>query len=84
MFLFEDIQATQGILQTGELPELRHVGRTHGISVSWSADVLGRGRFHLRFFFTRSDNAQTLFTEPFSQPDSWKLATGLIGTASMI
>ena len=76
--VYEDNQATLRILQTGKFPKLQHIGRTHGVSVSWLHDVLTKGHFKLQDVHTKRQCAD-VFTKAFSVPEAWQLAIRLIG-----
>ena len=76
--LYEDNQAAAQIVRTGKSQKLRHVRRTHGISISALHD------WHNKRVFTFADchtqaQAVDVLTKAFTDPEAWDRAVALIG-----
>ena len=78
MVLYEDNQAAAQIVKTGKSQKLRHVRRTHGISISALHDWHRKKVFKLADCHTKAQAAD-LFTKAFTNPESWEHAYTLIG-----
>ena len=76
--LNEDNQAMIRVVETGKNPTMRHIGRTHGVSVAEIHDRHDRGEFSIQF--TDSENqAADIYTKAFIDPLKWEHALKLIG-----
>ena len=78
LHLYEDNQATARIIQSGKFPKLRHVQRTHGVSVAWLCDTYRRALYVIDDVHTKRQCAD-IFTKHFVNKDTWGLVTALIG-----
>ena len=79
--LYEDSQATARIIQSGKFPKLRHVQRTHGVSVAWLCVTYRRALYAIDDVHTKRQCAD-IFTKHFVNKDIWGLVTALIGSVS--
>ena len=67
-------------MRSGKNPNMRHMGRTHKISVKWIHEQLTRDTKHLRAVYCDTkDMAADIFTKPFANPEKWAHARKLIG-----
>ena len=77
---YEDNQATVQILRTGKNPTLRHLGRTHNISVKWLCDTFKHLSKQLKLCYCdTSDMVADIFTKPFTDKDKWWHAVHNLG-----
>ena len=76
--MHEDNQAALQIVRTGRNPTLRHVGRTHRVSIAWLAEALSHADMHV-LYETSDKMAADIFTKPFTDPRKWQHACRLIG-----
>ena len=74
----EDNQAALQIVRTGKNPTLRHIGRTHRVSIAWLAEALSHDDMHV-LYETSDRMAADIFTKPFTDPRKWAHACQLIG-----
>ena len=80
MTCYEDNEATERIIINGYSPNLRHMGRVHGVSI---------GRINESYFgdnpigtlqHCKSENMKAdVFTKSFIEPAKWEHAVGMIG-----
>ena len=68
-----DNQAMLIVMKTGRNPTMRHLSRTHRVSVAWLHEQYQRENFVFSYV-TSSDMAADIFTKPISQPDVWSHA----------
>ena len=66
----EDNQSAKQIMTTGKNPTMKHMTRTHGISVSWLHEVCGHANIELLYQETASQRADIL-TKVFKTAASW-------------
>ena len=57
---------------------MRHLQRTHGISISWLTEQLQRGEYDFNYCQSE-DQAADIFTKPFLSLVKWDHARRLIG-----
>ena len=75
----EDNQATIRILKTQKNPTLRHLNRTHRVSVSWLCEVF-KNLNDVELKHCKTDEmAAGIFTKAFANPVNWNAALELIG-----
>ena len=74
----EDNQAMIRVCETGRNPTMRHLGRTHGISVRWLHETLTREVIQLVYEESHL-MAADIYTKAFSDPLRWEHALLLIG-----
>ena len=77
MRALEDNQATMRIIQTGKNPALRHLNRTHRVSVSWLHERCARGDFELEYCDT-DEQCADIFTKSFVNAVKWDAVVSLI------
>ena len=71
LLFWEDNTASIQILDSGRSPPLRHLGRTHGISLAWlheQTTVDGITLSHCDSAFQLAD----IFTKPFDRVSDWQ------------
>eukprot|EP00971_Amphidinium_carterae_P182499 3621816-Amphidinium_carterae.1 len=61
----EDNEATISILKSGKNPTMRHLGRTHRVSVAWLHEVFLSGNMVLNKCDT-NDQSADIFTTSFT------------------
>ena len=76
--LYEDNQAASQIAKTGKSQKLRHVRRTHGISISALHGWYKSKEFNFVDCHTKAQAAD-LLTKAFTNPEQWEHAYTLIG-----
>ena len=77
MQFLEDNQAAIRILTTGKSPALRHLDRTHRVSLAWLWETFKDG--HLDLIYINSEKeAADIFTKAFTDKDKWLHAIHLI------
>ena len=76
--LYEDNPAAAQIVRTGKSQRLRHVRRTHGISIPALRGWNQTGVFTLADCHTKAQAAD-VFTKGFVKSESWDHAVALIG-----
>ena len=74
----EDNQATIRVCRSGRSPSLRHLARTHRVSLSWLYEVFQRGDVKLGYIVTTSQAAD-IFTKPIANATKWEAACRLLG-----
>eukprot|EP00969_Alexandrium_andersonii_P013670 596668-Alexandrium_andersonii.AAC.1 len=62
--LGEDNQACIQVLTSGQNPTMRHLERTHAVSVKWLREQCTAGRFGIEKFES-AHQAADIFTKPF-------------------
>ena len=76
---YEDNQAAVQILRSGRNPSLRHIGRTHKISLKWLSEVLTNNPQFMRLSYCDTkDMCADIFTKAFSNPEKYQHALQLI------
>ena len=66
------------VCQTGKNPAMRHIGRTHGVSVAWLSERFQEEEYELSYCDT-SDRAANIYTKAFADPGKWQHACELVG-----
>ena len=73
----EDNEAMIRIMQSGRNPTMRHLGRTHGVSINWLHE-----RFKEKWIQLVKEDTTTMcadiFTKAFDNKDTWNHACSLI------
>ena len=75
---YEDNQATGKVVRSGKYKALRHVGRCHGVQLSFLTETLIKGLYRLDDCHTKA-MAADIFTKAFTCPKRWAHAIELIG-----
>ena len=87
--LYEDNQAAIQVIKTGRNPTMRHLQRTHGISVRWLHDLFypkddmgntEQSVYQLEYIESKLQRAD-IFTKAFRDPKEWLRVQSLIGIA---
>ena len=78
LHLFEDNQACRLILDGSISKELRHVARTHRISISFLQDVIRHCAVNVHYI-PSADNIADVFTKLFTDAGKWHNALCLMG-----
>ena len=76
--VFQDNQATARIMSSGRAPTLRHVRRTHQVSVAWLHERITSPDVILHDCISEV-MAADIFTKHFTSKDKWGQVCGLIG-----
>ena len=63
-------QAMLAVMQTGRSPTMRHLSRTHRVSVAWLYEQHQRENF-ASSYVPSNDMAADIVTKSISQPDGW-------------
>jgi hypothetical protein len=71
-------QAMIRICETGKKPTMRHLGRTHGVSVAWLHERMQDGDVGMSYCDT-SDQSADVYTKTFGDPQKWAKAHELVG-----
>ena len=80
-FVHEDNQAMIRVCETGRNPTMRHLGRTHRVSVDWLHEQFSSDQISL--LYEKTDRqAGDIFTKGFTNPDKWRHAAELINILS--
>ena len=74
---YDDNQTMIGVIRTGKNPTMRHLERTHGISVGWMHSIFQEGYVSLAYEVTAKMAADT-HTKSFKDSVSWTHACQLI------
>ena len=77
----EDNQAMIAVCRSGKNPTMRHLHRTHRVSVDWLHETFKRDDIAL-VYETSDRQCADIFTKAFSNPDKWKHACELIAVLS--
>ena len=74
-----DNSASISIARTGKNPTMRHMGRTHGVSLFWLTGEIRDGRLDLVYIVTTNMAADifTMFYPPCNK-ENWKQVCTLI------
>ena len=81
--IFGDNPAMLCILKTGRNPTMRHLSRTHRVSVAWLHEQYQRENFVVSY--VRScDMAADIFTKSIPNPEAWRMARMKINVLSGI
>ena len=79
MVLREDNQATICVIKNGYSPALRHMPRTHRVSVAWLSELIQEEEVDVQYCDT-NEQAADIFTKPFTGIPKWRNALQLIGS----
>ena len=74
---YDDNQTMIGVIRTGKNPTMRHLERTHGISVGWMHSIFQEGYVSLAYEVT-AKMAAGIHTKSFKDSVSWTHACQLI------
>jgi hypothetical protein len=77
LFFHEDNQAMIQVCMSGRNPTMRHLGRTHRVSVNALHEMIHRDDV-LLIYEESSRQAADIYTKAFTNPDKWKYACELI------
>ena len=78
LFFHEDNQAMIAVCRSGRNPTMRHLHRTHRVSVDWLHEVFSRGDVVL--VYESSDRqCADIFTKAFTNPEKWVHVCELVG-----
>ena len=76
----EDNQAALQIVQSGKNPNIRHMGRTHGVCAAWLHERLTEAPDKVKGrYCDTAEMAADLMTKGFTDPAKWSHAIGLVG-----
>ena len=67
----EDNQAMIRVCETGKNPTMRHLGRTHGVSVAWMHEQLSIHPFTDLIYTESHEMAADIYTKAFTDADRW-------------
>ena len=73
----EDNEVTIRVVRSGRNQTMRHLGRTHGVAISWLNETYRRGTFALRYEPSAS-MAADVFTKGFTNPEAWDSVCWLV------
>ena len=76
--IFESTQATLQIALKGDSKKLRHLSRTHRVTMSWIKEVMDRPEVEIAYIKT-DKQAADIFTKAFVNPLKFEVARGLMG-----
>ena len=74
---YADYQTMIGVIRTGKNPTMRHLERTHGISIGWMHSIFQEGYVSLAYEVT-AKMAADIHTKSFKDSVSWTHACQLI------
>ena len=74
---YDDNQTMIGVIRTGKNPTMRHLERTHGISIGWMHSIFQEGYVSLAYEVT-AKMAADIHTKSFKDSVSWTHACQLI------
>ncbi|CAE7705382.1 unnamed protein product [Symbiodinium sp. KB8] len=74
---YDDNQTMIGVVRTGKHPTMRHLERTHGISIGWMHSIFQEGYVSLAYEVT-AKMAADIHTKSFKDSVSWTHACQLI------
>ena len=74
----EDNQAMIRVCETGKNPTMRHLGRTHGVSVAWLHEQLAVRKLVDLEYTDSNLMAADIYTKAFTDADRWEHALLLI------
>ena len=66
------------VMKSGRNPTMRHMGRTHRVSIAWLHERFAENDVAL-FYEETSRQAADIYTKAFDNVDKWKQACWLIG-----
>ncbi len=81
MYCHEDNQDRIRVCETCENPTMRHLLRTHRVSVDWLHEIVNRDDV-IMLYETTDRQAADVFTKGFTNVDKWVHATELINIFS--
>ena len=74
----EDNESCIKIIEKGDSIALRHLNRTHGVSLAWLHDVFSRIKELALTYCETAKQSADIFTKPFTSVAKWKHAVSLI------
>ena len=76
----EDNQAALSIAQSGKNPNIRDMGRTHGVCAAWLNERFAeRPEWVTARYCDTAEMAADLMKKPFADAVKWAHAVGLVG-----
>ena len=75
---YDDNKAMIGVVQSGRNPTMRHLERSHGVSISWMHEMFTRDYMYLAYEVT-DRMAADIYTKAFNDGRKWKHACLQIG-----
>ena len=78
MKFYEDNTATIAIIRSGRNPQLRHLGRTHDVSVKWLSDTFRKEHQIELGYIASKEQCADIFTKAFEDVTRWEPALSLI------
>ena len=75
---YDDNKAMIGVVRSGRNPTMRHLERSHGVSISWMHEMFTRDYMHLAYEVT-DRMAADIYTKAFNDGRKWKHACLQIG-----
>ena len=76
---YEDSTATIAIIKSGRNPQLRHVSRTHDVSIKWLSEAFRKERQIVLEYVSTDKQCADIFTKAFDDTAKWEHALSLIG-----
>ena len=81
LFFHEDNQAMIAVCRSGRNPTMRHLHRTHRVSVDWLHEIFQRDDVVLTYEVSDRQCAD-IFTKAFANPEKWRHVCELIAVLS--
>ena len=75
---YDDNKAMIGVVRSGRNPTMRHLERSHGVSISWMHEMFTRDYMYLAYEVT-DRMAADIYTKAFNDGRKWKHACLQIG-----
>ena len=76
----EDNESTIAIIRSGKNPTMRHIQRTHDVSVKWLSDQFKILKHRLKLInCDTNEQSADIFTKAFDNKDKWTKVCQLIG-----
>ena len=77
---YDDNKAMIGVVRSGRNPTMRHLERSHGVSISWMHEMFTRDYMYLNLAYEVTDRmAADIYTKAFNDGRKWKHACLQIG-----
>ena len=71
------------IMKSGKSQVLRHLSRTHHVSIAWLAEQVQSGELTVEYVVTALQAAD-VFTKAFTNSEKWSQALRMIGLVSRV